>query len=101
MAYQVTARKWRPRKFDEVVAQVFTRARAQVTSPALLKGRYDLLDEPATIQIERYGYLQDRILFECSALSACTIKIGDGGLELIKPGVINEHIVSYSHVAVR
>jgi hypothetical protein len=64
-----------------------------------MKGKFDLLSEAATIQIERYGYLEDRIVFECGSLAPCTIKMGDGFLELIKPGVINEHIIRYNHVA--
>ncbi len=81
------------------VDKVFTAARAKTTSAAYLRNRFGLLDEAATAQIERYGYLGDRIAFDCGALSACTIRIGDGYLELIKPGVINEHIVRYRHVA--
>ncbi len=81
------------------VDEVFAAARAQTTSAAYLRNRFGLLDEAATVQIERYGYLGERIAFECGALSACTIELGDGYLELIKPGVINEHIVRYRHVA--
>ena len=82
-----------------VVTQVFESARKQTRSAALMKGKFDLLSEAATIQIERYGYLEDRIVFECGSLAPCTIKLGDGFLELIKPGVINEHIIRYNHVA--
>ena len=82
-----------------VITKVFDAARKQATSSAFLRGKYELLSEAATIQIERYGYLEDRIVFECGSLAPCTIKLGDGFLELIKPGVINEHIIRYSHVA--
>lgn len=82
-----------------VITRVFDAARKQASRAALMKGKYELLSEAATIQIERYGYLEDRIVFECGSLAPCTIKLGDGFLELIKPGVINEHIVRYSHVA--
>lgn len=82
-----------------VVTQVFEAARKQASSAALMKGKFDLLSEAATIQIERYGYLEDHIVFECGSLAPCTIKMGDGFLELIKPGVINEHIIRYNHVA--
>ena len=82
-----------------IVEGVFAAARARTTSAAYLRGRFDLLDEAATVQIERYGYLGERIAFECGALSACTISLGNGYLDLIKPGVINEHIVRYRHVA--
>jgi len=52
-----------------------------------------------TVHIERYGYLEDRLVFECGSLAPCTIKLGEGYMELIKPGVINEHIIRYNHVA--
>ena len=81
-----------------VIARVFDQARSQTSDSAFIKSRFDLLDQAATIHIERYGYLQDRIAFECGALSACTIKIGAGFIELIKPGIINEHIIRYLHV---
>lgn len=84
---------------DDVVSKVFAAARKQATSAALLKGKYGLLDEAATIQVERYGYLENRIIFECSALSPCTIRLARAGLELVKPGIINEHIIKYDHVA--
>lgn len=82
-----------------VVTQVFDAARKRAMSAAYMKNKFELLSEPATIQIERYGYLEDRIVFECGSLSPCTIKLGEGYLELIKPGVINEHIIRYNHVA--
>ena len=85
---------------DTAIDKVFTAARKQVTRAAILRGKYGLLTEAATIQIERYGYLEDRIVFECGALSPCTIKLADDSLELIKPGVINEHIIKYDHVPI-
>jgi len=80
------------------IQAVFAAARGQTESPSYLRGKFGLLQQRATVQIERYGYLGDRIAFECGALSACTIRLGDGYLELIKPGVINEHIVRYNRV---
>jgi len=83
-----------------LVTQVFERARRQTDSAAYLKGSFGLLEEKATVQIERYGYYQDRIAFECGALSPCTIRIGNGFLEFAKPGVVGEHVVLYRHVDV-
>jgi hypothetical protein len=85
---------------SSAIDRVFKAARKQVTSAAILRGKYGLLPEAATITIERYGYLQDRIVFECGALSPCTVKLNDDYLDLIKPGVINDHIIKYDHVAI-
>jgi hypothetical protein len=82
------------------IPRVFDAARAQTTSSAYLRGSFGELQQKATLQIERYGYLEDRIIFECGSLAPCTIRLGEGYLELIKPGVINEHIVRYQHVTV-
>ena len=82
----------------QAIAGAFDVARQMTTSASYLRGRFGVLEEKATAQVERYGYLEQNIMFECGALSACTIKIADDHLELIKPGVINEHIVRYDHV---
>lgn len=81
-----------------VVTEVFNAAKKTTKSSAYVRGKFNQLDENATVHIERYGYLEDRIVFECGSLAPCTIKLGDGYLELIKPGIINEHIVRYTHV---
>jgi hypothetical protein len=81
-----------------LVTRVFERARQQTDSAAYIKDSFGLLEEKATVQIERYGYYQDKIAFECGALSPCTIRIGKGFLEFSKPGVVSEHVVLYRHV---
>ena len=81
-----------------LVAKVFERARGQTEIAAFLKGSFGLLEEKATVQIERYGYYRDRIAFECNALAPCTIRIGNGFLEFSRPGVVAEHVVLYRHV---
>lgn len=84
---------------NDVIDRVFKAVKKQAPRAAIVRGKYGLLSEAATAQIERYGYLQDRIIFECGAMSPCTIKLGNDHLELIKPGVINERIIRYDHVA--
>ena len=80
------------------IVSVFDAARARTDSSSYLRGRFDLLEQKATLHIERYGYLEDRVLFECGSLAPCTIRMGEGYLELIKPGMINEHIIRYLHI---
>jgi hypothetical protein len=82
------------------ISRVFDRARAQTDSAAYLRGSFGELEQEATLHIERYGYIEDRIIYECGSLAPCTIRLGDGYIELIKPGVINEHIIRYNHVAI-
>ena len=82
------------------IDSVFDAARAQASGSAYLRGTFGELDEKATLHIERYGYLEDRVLFECGSLAPCTIRFSDGYIELIKPGMINEHIIRYNPVTI-
>ncbi len=84
---------------SQSIASAFDKAKKMTSTASFLRGKFGVLAEKATAQIERYGYLEEKIMFECGAMSACSIKIGDDYLELIKPGVINEHIVRYDYVS--
>jgi hypothetical protein len=83
---------------SSAIARVFEEAKRQTSVSSYLRGTFGQLSEPATVHIERFGYLEDRLIFECGSLSPCTIRLSDDYLELIKPGVINEHIIKYNHV---
>ena len=85
---------------DLTIAEVFAHARRQTTTSAYLRGKFDRLEERATIQIEKFGYIEDQIVFECGSLAPCTIRLYDNHIELVKPGMINEHIIRYNHVVV-
>jgi hypothetical protein len=80
------------------ITRAFEEAKRQTSGSSYLRGTFGQLSEPATIHIEKFGYLEDRLVFECGSLSPCTIRFSDDYLELIKPGVINEHIIRYNHV---
>ena len=83
---------------SSAITRVFEQAKKQTSGSAYLRGTFGQLSEPATVQIEKFGYLEDRLVFECGSLAPCTIRLGEDYLELIKPGVINEHIIKYNHV---
>ena len=83
---------------EAVIPNIFENIRKQLSSSSFVRDTFGYLDEKATVQFERFGYMQDKIIFECGSLSPCTIKPADGYLELIKPGMINEHIIKYNHV---
>lgn len=83
---------------EAVIPKIFEKIGKQLNSSAFVRDTFGYLDEKATVQFERFGYMQDKIIFECGSLSPCSIKPADGFLELIKPGMINEHIIRYNHI---
>ena len=83
---------------SSAITKVFEAAKKKTAGSAYLRGTFGQLSKNATIQIEKFGYLEDRLIFECGSLAPCTIKLHDDYLELVKPGIINEHIIKYNHV---
>ncbi len=83
---------------EAVIPDIFKNIRKQINSSAFVRDTFGYLEEKATVQFERFGYMQDKIIFECGSLSPCSIIPADGYLELIKPGMINEHIIKYNHI---
>lgn len=80
------------------IDKVFEQIKKQATTRAYIRGTFGQLTEAATAQVEKYGYVEDKIIYECGSLAPCSIKLYDDYLELIKPGVINEHIIKFNHI---
>ena len=83
---------------EAVIPKIFEKIEKKLSSSSFIRDTFGYLDEKATVQYERFGYMQDKLIFECGSLSPCTIRPADGYLELIKPGMINEHIIKYNHI---
>jgi hypothetical protein len=83
---------------EAVIPDIFVKIRKRLHSSSFVRDTFGYLDEKATVQFERFGYMQNKIIFECGSLSPCSIIPADGYLELIKPGMINEHIIKYNHI---
>ena len=83
---------------EAVIPKIFVKIHKRLHSSSFVRDTFGYLDEKATVQFERFGYMQDKIVFECGSLAPCTIKPADGYLELVKPGMINEHIIKYNHI---
>jgi len=80
------------------IDKVFEQIKKQATTRSYMRGTFGQLTDAATAQVEKYGYMEDKIIYECGSLSPCTITLSDSYLNLIKPGVINEHIIKFNHV---
>ena len=83
---------------ESLIPKIFKKIRTQMNASSFVRDTFGYLEERATVQFERFGYMQDKLIFECGSLSPCTIRPAEGYLELIKPGMINEHIIKYNHI---
>ncbi len=82
-----------------MITKALEDAKKQASSTsAYIRDTFGQLEEKAIATVEKFGFIADEIVFECNSLAPCTIKLKDNYLELVKPGIINEHIIKYNHV---
>lgn len=80
---------------DNTIARIFRGLAETDDNAAYIRSRFDLLKQKAVVAIEPFHLAQDEVVFECSALAPCRLRLRDGYVEMIRPGIINEHIVRY------
>jgi len=86
---------------EAVLPKIFEKIHKMLSTSAFIRDDFGYLKEKATVQFERFGYIQEKLIFECGSLAPCSIIPADGYLELVKPGMINEHIIKYNHVVAK
>lgn len=82
----------------ETVHQVFAEVRSLVNGSAFVKNKFGLLDEAATANVEPYLIQNGRALFACGSSGTCAANFIDGNIQIIKQGILGEHIIEYVHV---
>jgi hypothetical protein len=82
----------------EVISKVFSEVSKMAVGDAYVKGKFGHLDENAIANIGKINDMDDLIQFDCDARVPCKIKFFEGGLKVIKAGVLADHIIMYEHV---
>lgn len=82
----------------DIIDKVFVQAKTQITKRSFTRDTFGLLDEAATVHMERYEQVEGQTQFECGSINPCALRFGNDYLELVKSGVINEHIVKFNHI---
>ncbi len=79
--------------------QVFINIKKEVDSVAFVKGTFELLTEPATINMENYSIKNNRAEFKCGGGgTTCVTEFLEGGLQVVKTGILGKHIIRYTRI---
>lgn len=77
---------------------VFKKVKHGSESGSFTRSTFDLLDEAATVHVEKYEAVKEQLQFKCGSVNPCAVRFYDTYLELVKSGIINEHIIKFDHV---
>ena len=84
----------------DMIDAVFEKVIRESDTGAFSRSKFDILDEAATVHVEKYEIVKGQIQFQCGSLNPCAIRLynDENYLELVKSGIINEHIIKFDHI---
>jgi hypothetical protein len=84
----------------DMIDAVLEKVMRQSETGSFTRSKFDVLDEAATVHVEKYEIVEGQIQFQCGSLNPCAIRLYDDEnyLELVKSGIINEHIIKFDHI---
>lgn len=82
------------------IDKVYEKVKLGSEDGSFTRSKFGLLDEAATVHLEKYEIVEGQIQFQCGSMNPCAIRLYDDEnyLELIKSGIINEHIIKFDHI---
>ena len=85
---------------SDMIDTVFENVIRESVTGSFTRSKFDILDEAATVHVEKYEIVEGQIQFQCGSLNPCAIRLynEENYLELVKSGIINEHIIKFDHI---
>ncbi len=81
----------------ENVGKVFENTKRE--TPAYIKGKFDVLQENAIVHTERFDWTgKNEVRFECDGMAPCRARFEGETMDLIKAGIISNHIIRFRRV---
>jgi len=80
------------------IREVFERAVRKTPGDAYLADTFGLLDERATVHLDRIRLIDGGYFFDCGAALPCRIEFTDDGMHVIRRGIVNDTTTEYDLV---
>lgn len=81
-----------------MIDQVFEKIERKSASGSFTRDKFGVLEEAATVHVEKYEMVEGQLQFQCGSLNPCAVRFYDSYLELVKSGIINEHLIKFDHI---
>ena len=81
-----------------MINEVFKNIKRESESGSFTRDTFGVLKEAATVHVEKYEMVEGQLQFQCGSLNPCAVRFYDNYIELVKSGIINEHIIKFDHI---
>ena len=87
-----------PKVTADMVDEVFKNVTHRSETGSFTRDTFGVLEESATIHIEKYEMIKGQLQFQCGSINPCAVRFYDDFIELVKSGIINEHLIKFDHI---
>ncbi len=82
----------------DVIREVFSTVNRETTGSAYIRDTFGLLDKPVVAHLDVVRRVDGQIMFDCGDATPCTIEFPDDSMQVIKRGVVKDHVMDYVHI---
>lgn len=82
----------------QMIDQVFEKVSLVSETGSFTRDTYGVLEQAATVHVEKYEMIKGQLQFQCGSINPCAVRFYDEFIELVKSGIINEHIIKFDHI---
>lgn len=82
----------------EAISRVFAQVSKKSIGDAFIRGKFGVMDQDVIANIGTVKIGGDVILFDCDSSSPCKVIFMDNALQVVKKGILADHIIEYEHI---
>ncbi len=80
------------------ISKVFKVVNSETTGNAYIRDTFGLLTKPIIAHLDVYRIVDGQVMFDCGSSAPCVIEFTDDAINVIKRGIVKDHVIKYLHV---
>ncbi len=83
---------------SDVIKKVFKVVNRETTGSAYIRDTFGLLEKPVVAHLDVIRRVEGQIMFDCGDSTPCTIEFPNDAMQVVKRGVVKDHVIKYEHI---
>jgi len=82
----------------DMIDEAYKNVKRESETGSFTRDTFGVFEQAATVHVEKYEMVEGQLQFQCGSINPCAVRFYDDYIELVKSGIINEHIIKFDHI---
>ena len=78
---------------------VFSTVEKKSSGSAYIRGKFGVMEEQVVAHLDFFHWVDEQVMYDCGKSEPCRVQFDDSVMTVIKPGIVMDHKILYSHVS--